>query len=467
MKHSTTLSDKLIGRQILLLTILLIIIGISQYLILRTVLFSSTAQSLHDEISVLAPIIHHALLFRAPNRLHGLARELVSRLRAPGVEVMITNVSGHIIASSQTLYKTVPPRYLQNYFIWHHRMVVNAPIGDIYNPSGYVWLLTSTAPLQRILARDAEFFTFLAATALLLAGWLGSMSVRQSLRPLKKIRDSTVKIATGQFGHTTKLDHAPKELADLGDAINTMSLAIQDLFEQEKSLSEQMRRFVADASHELRTPLTAINGFLDLIINDQTLTPEEAQRGFRTIRREGQRMTRLVNQLLTLSRMDTAPESQVHLASVNLRGWIHDLLPTIESLIAPRRLTVQNRDVTVLADPDRLTEVLMNLMENVSRYTPKDKPVTVNITEDAATGGFQVIDSGPGIHANDLPHIFDRFYRSDRARTSESGGTGLGLAIVLSLVHAQGGAVTAENREDGQGAVFSVKLPKVSGNPSA
>jgi two-component system OmpR family sensor kinase len=245
-----TLTDELIGRQILLLASLLVVIGISQYLSLRIVLLHSEARSLYQEISVLAPIIHRAMIKDSAVHFNALASFVVGRLKAPGVEVLITNRHGIIIANSSTLVPSVPPiDFSHSYFLWHHHVVVDAPLGSPADPSGYVWLLAQSHSLNEVLIRDIELFAFLGFLSLAITGWLGSLSVKHSLIPLQQIRDSTARIAQGEIGLITTLKDPPKELAELGDAINVMSLSIKDLLDQEKMLSEQMRRFVADASH--------------------------------------------------------------------------------------------------------------------------------------------------------------------------------------------------------------------------
>ncbi len=454
-----TLTDELIGRQILLLAILLVIIGISQYLTLRFVLFHSESRSLHQEIAVLAPIIHHTMTKHEALPFHSLAHMLVSRLQAPGVDVVITNHLGLLVASSSPLIKVPPLDFSHTYFIWHHYLVVDAPLGSPAHPAGYVWLLTSTASSSRILARDIELFTFLGFLSLAVTGWLGSLSVKNSLVPLKQIRDSTVRIAEGEIGHTTQLKNPPKELDELGDAINVMSLSIKELLDHEKMLSEQMRQFVADASHELRTPLTALNGFLTLMSEDN-LTEEEIARGFQAMRQEAKRMARLVNQLLTLSRLDTAQEAALQISPVSLEEWLNDCVPLLEPITRHHSLSISPEPIRVMADKDRLTEKLLNLVDNATRYTPQGSSIEVQIKPDRSYGLIQVMDNGPGIKAEDLPHIFDRFFRGDRSRTSKSGGSGLGLSIVQALTQAMNGSVQVYNREPPQrGTIFVIRLP--------
>ena len=456
-KTGHTLVDQLIGRQVGLLAILLFVVGVSQYLILRAVLLSSTARTLRDEVYVLAPVIHHGMASKGIAGFKHIADILVSRLRAPQVEVVITNALSHVVVSSQTLHAKIPPLYNMPYFIWNHRIVVNAVIGNRFYPSGYVWLLSSIHPIHNILQRDAELYVFLALLSLIIAGWLGSLSVRQTLHPLQQIRESTQRIASGEFGHTTHIENAPMELQDLSQAIDRMSESIQGLFAQEKALSQQMRRFVADASHELRTPLTAITGFLELMSQGE-LSPEEHERGLAAIREQGRRMGRLVNQLLTLSRMDSAPKTHVAVVPLRLDQWIHDLMPEIHNLTAPRSVHIAADPVSVLADRDRLTEVLVNLLDNIQRYTPQDAKVTITIAKRGGQALLQVTDTGPGISSEDLPLVFNRFYRGDRARTSKSGGSGLGLSIAQSIIEAQNGSIQVKPNKP-HGCRFVVSLP--------
>jgi two-component system OmpR family sensor kinase len=468
MRTKHTLTDQLIGRQILLLAVLVLLIALSQFVILRAVLLNNAAHSLHQEIAVLGPVIHRQLMVDGQLQFRILATVLSARLSTSGVNLIIADNTGQIVSTSPRLIGPTPPPVVSgHYFLWRGYLVVSSRLGDPYFPDGRIWLLSPMAHIDDILSRDIFLVAALGALMLAVAAWVGSVLVRRSLVPLEKIRASTIRIAQGDIGHTTNLGHAPAELAELGDAINTMSLAIKELFDQEKLLAEQMRRFVADASHELRTPLTAINGFLSIIQQDD-LSPEERQRGMNTIRHEGHRMARLVNQLLTLSRIDTLPQTAVAPVPLDLEAWVRHVKPMLAPLVKPHRLDYHITPVTVIADPDRLTEIVLNLVENAARYSPPGDPIDIVISRNDDYGIVEVKDVGPGLNPQDLPHIFDRFYRSDQARTSSSGGTGLGLSIVAALTHAQGGTVEADNRPSPEhGAIFRVKLPIASSPPES
>ncbi len=459
-QNRRTLTDQLIGRQVLLLAVLVIVIAASQYIILRAVLYSSEARTLHQEMAVLAPLIHHDLLHRGPPKFQSLASLLSARLTASGINLIIADSTGQLVSTSSRLISPTPPPIVAgHYFLWHGYLVVSARLGDPHFTDGRLWLLTHLEPMHEILMRDLYLVVALGALTLAVTALAGSVLVRRSLQPLEAIRAATARIAGGEIGHTTTLSDAPLELQDVSDAINTMSLSIKDLFDQEKLLAEQMRRFVADASHELRTPLTAINGFLSILSNTE-LSPEEEAQGLATIQRESQRMGRLVNQLLTLSRIDTAPTTAIAPVPLNLEEWLTAVTPVLTSVAQPHPLTFSTESISVVADPDRLTEIALNLVENAARYSPPDMPIEVRLYRHEDSAVLEIGDRGPGILSEDIPHLFERFYRSDRARTSTSGGTGLGLSIVDALVKAHGGRVDVSIRTAPEhGTLMRVLLP--------
>lgn len=446
------LVDELIGRQVLLLAILLGILGISQFLILRQVLDHARMNTLRSELNLVAPVLR-----RAPPDLDRAAAFMVAHLNEPGVQVMVTDAQGKVLAASPSVRGLPSPSSPQ--FDRSAWFVASQPIGPPTHPVGWLWLLASRATVNHILQRDMEIFVFFGLLALAGTGWLASVSVRHSLAPLRSVIDSTLRIARGDYGHTSDFSEAPAELVELGEAVNRMSVAIKESFDQEKALADQMRRFLADASHELRTPLTAINGFVDLL-QRESLSGAEKATALAAIAREGHRMARLVNQLLTLSRLESSPEGQVQLAPVALERWLAESRPVLDRIAAPHPLVVRVQPVRVFADRDRLTEVVLNLVENASRYSPPHAAIELSVHPDGPWGVIEVADRGPGIPPDVLPHVFERFYRGDRARTGSAGGSGLGLSIAQALTQAQRGEIEAQNRTDSPGAVFRVRLPQ-------
>jgi two-component system phosphate regulon sensor histidine kinase PhoR len=228
--------------------------------------------------------------------------------------------------------------------------------------------------------------------------------------------------------------------------------------------ADRIRRdFVANVSHELRTPLTAVRGYVEALLDDPP-DPAEARRFLETIARHTLRMERLVRDLLRLARLDAGQESIERLpcpVEPLFGGVVADLTPAIEARRQRVVVQVEPGAGTVTGDPAKLHDALRNLVENATNYAPDGGTIVLGASRHADRVRLTVADDGPGIPAADLPRVFERFYRADKARsrsTRDPGGTGLGLAIVKHLVGLHGGKVSAATRAEG-GAVFTVDLP--------
>ena len=226
--------------------------------------------------------------------------------------------------------------------------------------------------------------------------------------------------------------------------------------------ADQMRRdFVANVSHELRTPLTAIRGYAEAL-RDEALPPGDRERFLAIIDRHTGRMTRLVQDLLRLARIEGGQEPVVP-ASCQVETVFAGIVADLRPRLASRRQRVETAvgagAGTVVTDAAKLEEILRNLIDNASAYAPEDTDIRLEAAIDGDELVLRVLDRGPGIPPADLSRIFERFYRVDAARSRESGGTGLGLSIVKHLTERLGGRVMAANRPGG-GAEFIVRLPR-------
>lgn len=235
---------------------------------------------------------------------------------------------------------------------------------------------------------------------------------------------------------------------------------LQDVTEAHRL--EQLRRdFVANVSHELRTPLTSIRGFVEGIL-DETIPMSAAPRYLNIIHRETVRLTRLIHELLDLSHIESG-KTILHREPITLNSMISSL--ATQARTATRReqlrlrLALDESDPVVDADPDRIGQVLLNLITNACKFAPPDGVVTITTRREGARLAIQVADNGQGIPSEDLPYVWDRFYKADRSRSQE--GMGLGLAIVRSLIEAHGETITVSNAEP-HGAVFGFELPLVN-----
>lgn len=245
------------------------------------------------------------------------------------------------------------------------------------------------------------------------------------------------------------------ELAQLARAFN-------DLLDRVEALHTSQFRFIADASHELRTPLTILRGEIEVTLRRQR-SPEEYIEVLQSSREEIERLSHLTEDLLTLARAD-AGQALVRGEAVDLAEIARDVCHKLAPLSEHRKVAlncVATEATRVSGDPLALKQVLLNLVENALRYTPCGESASVQISRVGNEVVVQVTDHGIGIAAEHLPHLFERFYRVDEARSREFGGAGLGLSIVKTLVEAHGGRVEVQS-EVGRGSSFIVRFPVVS-----
>jgi signal transduction histidine kinase len=297
----------------------------------------------------------------------------------------------------------------------------------------------------------------IAAAALI--GILGGVwMTRRILQPLDHVADTATAIATGDLNRRVGMSGKRNEIGQMATAFDSM---VDQLGEALRA----QRQFVADASHELRTPLTALNGMTEmLLLNADQDNPAARQRLLRQIRSELARMTRLVAELLELSRLDNAPHIQE--AQVDLTALVREVVDSLRPAHPDRALVgPEGGAVMVCGDADRLRQVALNLIDNALKYTRPGGSVTVRVSVQGTAAEFVVIDDGEGIEPAALPHVFDRFYRADKSRSRAVGGVGLGLAIARAIVVAHGGTISAFSEGSGKGSTFTVCLPLKKLNP--
>jgi len=295
--------------------------------------------------------------------------------------------------------------------------------------------------------------------SILLASAAGLLLARRISCPLEKLAGAAQAVAAGDLGATVPEDPGITELAMLGQAFNSMTTSL-------RHADQAKTAFISDVSHELRTPLTVIKGTIETL-QDGALD-DLVGRGplLTSMARETERLISMVNDLLVLTRAD-AGALNLQFTLVDLGDLVRARCKYIERAAARNQVslrTVTNSQpagqdpYSVFADPDRIAQVLDNLLDNAIRYSPPGSEVTVTLTREADQVACRVADAGPGIPAKHLPFIFERFYRADQARGRGEGGSGLGLSIVRSLVLAHGGRTAASSIE-GQGTTVTFWLP--------
>ncbi|RZU23940.1 HAMP domain-containing sensor histidine kinase [Streptomyces sp. BK239] len=297
--------------------------------------------------------------------------------------------------------------------------------------------------------------------ALALAVLLALLAARGVLRPVRALRHATRSIAEGKLD-TRLAVHGSDELADLSRTFNETAAALEESVAELRGMEARARRFAADVSHELRTPLAAMAAVTDVLDEDADRLDPDTATAVRLISQETVKLARLVDDLMEISRFD-AGAAVAHLDEIDLA---ESLRRTLAARAWTDRVETDLPPPDVLrgrVDPRRLDVVVANLVGNALRHGAR--PVRLRLRERQDASGrregriavIEVLDSGTGIPATVLPHVFERFYKSDAARTRTE-GSGLGLAIAAENVRVHGGAVRAANRPEG-GAVFTVEIP--------
>ena len=227
-----------------------------------------------------------------------------------------------------------------------------------------------------------------------------------------------------------------------------------------EAAEKSRREFIANVSHELRTPLTSIQGYVETLVEDPNAKPETTREFLGVILKNTTRMNRLTEDLLALASVES-PDYKLALQPTRAKALLHDAIESLGGIVVDSGVQLQSAgapDAQVMADPDAMTQVFGNLIENSLKYAKAGKRIRVGARLVNSEVQFSVRDFGPGIASEHLDRIFERFYRVDKARSRESGGTGLGLAIVKRIVQAHGGRIWAES-ELGSGATFHFTLP--------
>jgi two-component system, OmpR family, sensor kinase len=291
----------------------------------------------------------------------------------------------------------------------------------------------------------------LLVTAAALTGiaGLGFWVVRLGLRPLRGIEQTAIAITAGDLSHRVGHPDARTEVGRVGSALNAMLDRIE-------ASDRRLRRFVSDASHELRTPLAAVRAYAELFARGAAARPEDLERSMSGIAREARRMSRLVDDLLLLARLDEGrPGKEEPVDLAELAGEAVDAARVVEP---DRPIDIAVESATVAGDRDRLRQVLDNLLANARAHTPPGTPVSVELRRVDGAALLSVADHGAGLTEEQASRVFERFYRVDSSRTRASGGAGLGLSIVAAITEAHGGTA-AVLPTPGGGATFVVTLP--------
>ena len=453
-----------------LLAVILIILGVTLYQVLQHSLITEAINTVEARTRQISSFIETP---EATNTGGGQGTfvditdpDLINKFASEGVYIEIKNPQGKIVNLSPLLRKirmsegtvvsrlsTAGPGRLELVRVPEFgRMVVyTLPLIRNGHNLGTMTVGRSLHFVDETLAQLKMLLLFLSGGGLILAMVVGAALAKGALSPIDRITKAARQIGAKGLNQRLKMNGPDDEVTRLANAFDEMLDRLETAFQREK-------RFTADVSHELRTPLTIIKGTAEVALRAKN--PRDYQEALATIDDEVDRMTNIINSLLTLARAD-AGQQQLEMKTMNLVDLVDSVYAAFLPIAAGKKIAF-NKTATPLieirGDPNRLRQLLHNLIANALKYTPSGGMVTLSLAKDGAWAKIAVADTGIGIAEKDLPHIFDRFYRVDRARSRAEGGAGLGLSIAKWIVEAHGGRIEVKS-EAGKGTIFTVWLP--------
>ncbi|BCT75011.1 two-component sensor histidine kinase [Sinomonas cyclohexanicum] len=318
--------------------------------------------------------------------------------------------------------------------------------------------------IQHTLTLTAGVGVVTLASVFAIAMW----TVTRAFRPLRRVEKTAAAIAAGDLSQRVDVETPGTELGRLSSSLNAMLSHIEVAFQARMASEARMRRFISDASHELRTPLVTIRGFSELYRHGALATDQDVSTAMGRIESEAKRMGTMVEDLLTLARLDE--QRPLVLKPLDLLPVGHDAVVDVRAAAPDREVRLVGLDgpapaaAPTLGDEARVRQVVGNLVGNALAYTPAGSPLEVAVgtrnTGPHAVAVLELRDHGPGIDEKDAAKIFERFYRADTSRTRDTGGTGLGLAIVAAIIGSHNGTVRYQGTPGG-GSTFVIEMPYI------
>jgi heavy metal sensor kinase len=466
LRHRIPIRERiaLFGAAVVALTVM--VFGLLVYVIVDRSLVSQQDDTLQQQSNYVWKLIQSG----RPLRLGAIfpASDLNSS-SAPFVEIVQLNGQ---TGSSGTINDTVPilpDSTWQNVPLDHGipRTVqaANGPLLRVYvrawnipaaNASGYVLVGQPLFGIETLLDSLRLFLIAAAFLSLLGAAVVSWLVAGRALRPLDAMATTAEEIGqTQDLSRRLPEGSVDDEIGRLQRSFNQMLRQLEDAYQRLQSALVAQRRFVADASHELRSPLTTIRGNVGLLLKRTDITSDDRVAALNDIAGESERMSRMVQDLLTLARADAG--YHLEKSPVDLEPIIQDVSRQAQTLQPFRRVELQDGVPTMVqGNADALKQLLWILVDNALKHTPEGGRIRMRLGSAGMTAELAVADDGPGIPAEDIERIFERFYQADAARSGE--GTGLGLAIARWIAEEHGGRVFAGNNPGG-GAIFTVQLP--------
>ncbi len=435
-----------------LLAVVILVFGISLF----SVLHIAWRDELDSSLTAIAQQVGNQIQWDANHNMTVKLRDLGDDVGISPFYVQVWDIFGRLVGTSNGNYQYALDAETINtpQAIWHeftlsgrHFYVLTIPLKDHGQLVGSVQVATRLDAIDEATDRLLKIMIGVGVVAMLLSFFIGSMITGQALQPIDTIAQAAAQItAADDLSRRIPYEGPDDELGQLTTTFNATLGRLERLFNAQ-------RRFVADVSHELRTPLTTLQGNLDLI---KRMGPDPIS--IEAMTSEISRMSRLVGDLLLLARADSG-NLPMNETTVDLDTLVLEVFRQGRILGPQLQFKLETIEpARVRGDSDRLKQLLLNLVTNAIKYTPSGGTVTLSLTVADSEALIKVADTGMGIPKNDLPMIFDRFYRVDKARSREMGGSGLGLSIASWIAQSHEGRIVAES-EDDKGSVFTIHLP--------
>jgi len=341
------------------------------------------------------------------------------------------------------------------------QLAVWRKIGPLKSPAGLIQISTPIRDIEAILNREVYMHTSISISILIIGIIFATTIIKRTLIPLDDITNTVEGINITDLNTRLDTEKGQLEINRLAKSFNIMFERIEISFEKEQNIKEKMRRFVSDASHELRTPLTSIHGFVEVLLRGAAKNEEQLDLALNSILTESERLTKLVNDLLVLTRLEQNPV--VEMARENINEIIEEVLPQLQILAQDRKLGLELNDgIKAYINGNQIKQVIFNLTQNAVLHTDKNNGVikistVIEKVDDENYAVLKIADNGIGISKENITKIYDRFFRVETHRSREHGGYGLGLSIVNSIIDSNNGQIHVES-EVNVGTTFFVYL---------
>jgi len=479
-----TLRGKITAITLIIIAFLFLLVGVLQYTFMKDFLYNNKAESLHAQIRTwppepfflrgdIQPDNHEPGGNRPDRSIIFQPGMIVSYVDQEGQQTLLSDTNSElapIISTEQypQIFEQYDNRNKKQFYVFsdvegNDYMVVFRDAGSRGVPSKLLQVSIELQSLQAQLFTQLAIYISVALVALIAGTVLMLFSLRKALRPLNDMIQTVER--TNAENLTEQLPRMQQqELQQLADAYNNMLARLETSFDSERLTSERMRQFIADASHELRTPITSIHGFIEVLQRGAMLQPKQLELSLKAMEQESTRMKTLVENLLQLAKLDHIDNESMfdELTPVELTSLLKSMQLQLELMAGQRTVQLKYSEAdsyTILGSKHGLKQVILNLTNNAIQHTDASNGhIVINLKRNPEHIILSISDNGVGIAKEHQQHLFERFFRIDKARTRTSGGAGLGLSITKSIIDAHQGRIEVDS-ELGMGTTFTIHFP--------